>query len=333
MRATCVTVGFVLAAATPARADRKIDVAIKAYAKHEQQCEIRRGGMTLVIEGVTAIQPKLEGADSDAVAKDLELVKAGYATQSEYCTKLAGILAFLRANSSYGPIAKDIAAREAEIAQLRAATGKNEARLDPVIKRLLARYQRGPVGPELDTNGTRYGERQASTFPSGRSIELPRTNGTWRLTVMNKDTDIIDYKDPTLTAHLYVEPFGAGTCDDQRKRLAAKVQPAQLVDQTLAEASMIEVAWQVRYVNPPSSKTQHTIAMCVARDKGGFVGSADVRMTGVKPKQTKAKDTKLHVTEDEFPRILVRMLQARTSAPVATPPSTLPPAKPASGPS
>ena len=245
----------VIALASRASADAKLDQLATGYDKEAAACKIHADGVAKVLAGAKELPDA--AADVDA------LTKAGAANQ-DYCDALAAVLGVLRGDPSatYKSLEKQLDDADNQIRKLRKSSKVALDGVQPVIAKLIPKINAARVAAPP------AGERKIpGKFPSGRTVDLPSLPGTWKVSG-SAATDILEYEEGKVEASVTVKPFSQATCDQQKKSIADK----HLEDVAPTDAQkQIKLAWYVAY----TQKARVIQVACVAGKAGGWLATVD----------------------------------------------------------
>lgn len=290
--------------AATAHADKASDAAIASYQRELDACEMRRDGFDMVVKGTRQLLAQAP-PDADAVGKDLAKLEAGLATYVDYCGELGAVLALLHDGKSA------LAPHDAKVKQLRAPAQRLVGQLEPITKRLVPRFDFGPDGKKLKIGVHSLADKKSAKFPSGRTLELPVANGTWKLTGTDKE-DTAMYTDKGSRATLWSKPVKA-SCKDALEQTRAKAAPEELGEVDNADARQLGVAWYVQYARRDGATPHLFQAMCLERGGAGYVVTADLQS----PDKPPSAGDKFTLSLDDYAAIMAQMLALRF--PAATP--------------
>jgi hypothetical protein len=256
------TLVVVIALASRAWADSRIQGLITGYDKEIGACQIHAAGVAKVELGAQSLQ---QDAPEPALAADIDQLAKAHVTVQAYCDEVKSALELLRADpkATYKSLERELDERDNKIRKLRQASKQTLDKLQPVIQRLIPKIN-ARVGTAAAVE-----KKVPGTFPSGRKVDLPSLPGTWKVSG-SAATDTVEYTEQKLVATVTVRPFSASTCDQQRKALAAKADHLDDVEQTDA-TKKLELAWNISY-----TKNARVIAVaCVERKAGGWLATID----------------------------------------------------------
>jgi len=237
-----------------AYADPRIGQLITGYEKEAAACKIHADGIAKVLDGAKDLPDA--SADVDALAKTA-------AVNQDYCSALAAVLELLRAdpNASYKSLEKQLDDYDNKIRKLRKASKQALDDAQPVISKLIPKINAHRIAATSNADKRK--------FPSGRAIDLPALPGTWKLSGTTA-TDVAAYAENAMSATVTTQPFGDGTCADQRKALAAKAD--RLDDVAPSDAlKPLKPVWYVAYMQ----KGRVQQVACVTGKTGGWLATID----------------------------------------------------------
>lgn len=291
-----VGVIVLLAAAAPARADKRTNDLIPQLQRELAGCGVQAAGLAKVAAGAAALAKSAEAAERDELDKDAAALASGHALVKGYCDEVASLIAFLKEHAAtpYKTVEKELDTRDNKLRGLRKDARKQIEELGPVTRKIIPRMARTQPVPVEER------KLPPAKFPSRRTVELPALDGSWKLTGTSV-TDTAEYADKTATASVTTRPFTGATCDQQRKSLATRSDADQMIELELGAAKDVGVVWSVRYTRR-DRRLIHV--MCVPTKTGGLLGTATV---------APSDQQKL---ADELAKVMVRMLAVQLDVPV-----------------
>jgi hypothetical protein len=269
MRRTLACAGVLVATATGASADKKLQDLTPGLQKEAAACAIELRGLTKVVTGATELAATLTGSEKDEIDKDLVTLSGANTQVTGWCTELDGIVAFLvtNADAPYKSVAKELDQRYHKVASFRKAAKKALTDIEPVTRKLIPRLKKtASAAPEEKPEPT--------AFPSGRSVILPRLTGQWSVSG-SSTTDTATYTDKSNTASATSRALDKTDCAKERASLKDKTD-APIADlEPPANAKELGVKWSVRLATrgtPPHS----LLVMCTEGNAGAVVATGDI---------------------------------------------------------
>jgi hypothetical protein len=246
-RAVAVLVLAVLVVFGPlraAQADSKIDGLVTGYDKEANACRIRRTGLTKVLFGGTALaRDELEAnASDDALAADLDKLKAALATVQAYCDELAATLDLLRADpkATYKSLEHQIDDHDNKIRALRRSSQHAIDDTASIVSRLIPRINARVGAADAPP------ARTATQFPSGRTVKLLALPGTWKV-YGDRDNDVAEYSEGDATLSIGARHVASGACDEPQKWVTARASGQSLETEAPKDATKRE-AWRLPWL-------------------------------------------------------------------------------------
>ena len=269
----------VVASSGVAAADKKTDEIASGYEKEAAACKRQESGLVSVLAGAKTLPDE---------QVDIEKLDKGHAIVAAYCAELDGALELLKGATTYKSIEGPLDERDNKIRRARAASKKVVAELEPVMHRLIPKFNAARVGPQQVVD-----RRTPAKFPSGHAVELPALPGQWKLSG-TVATDVAEYADKAIAATVTAQPFKEATCEQERRRLDGEHATEREVS---AAAKQLGVTWIAVYAKKP-----HLLEVtCAQGSTGGVVAIVDVT----------PEDQKL---ADELGKLALRMVGAQLAA-------------------
>ena len=268
--------------ARDAYADAKTQKLVTGYQREARNCKIQGDGVAKVLSGATAMQAD----DNDAaLAADVTALRNALDPITAFCTELASMIEFLRADASatYKSLEPQIFERDKKLRDLRKAFKEAADGATPIIRRLV------PIINKRAATAARTTPKPAEPAPKPTEPALkPAEPAPKPAPTPTPPTPVASKPAPTPTpppapvapvkimtdgpsTSLAMRSFTNGTCDDQAKRLAAKTDvlerepPKKRGAGTLAW--MPGARWRAAYV----SGERFVQVECVSTKTGGYV--------------------------------------------------------------
>ncbi|HEY4175205.1 MAG TPA: hypothetical protein VGM90_00165 [Kofleriaceae bacterium] len=269
-RTICAAV--LVASATAAYADKKLQDLTPGLTKEAAACAVELRGLTKVLTGTTDLAATLTGADKEDIDKDLATLNGANTQVTGWCTELDGIVAFLTTNADapYKSVSKELDERYRKVANFRKAAKKALTDIEPVTRKLIPRLKK-------TTTAAPDEKPTATVFPSKRAVVLPRLTGQWSVSG-STTSDTATYTDKTNTASATSRAFDTGSCEKERAALADKTDDAIADLEPPATAKNLGVSWSVRLTtrSPGGAPAHSLLVMCVGKKTGGVVVTGDI---------------------------------------------------------